>query len=49
MPIIIPRNGQIPQSVKDTYTQDQKNKAWEYIIEKNAGKILSKEPSGRCG
>lgn len=49
MPIIIPRNGPIPQSAKETYTQDQKDKAWEYIIKNNADKILSKELPGRCG
>lgn len=44
MPIVIPRTGPIPASVKDTYTQEQKNKAWEIIFKKNAEAILKKIP-----
>lgn len=49
MPIIIPRNAPIPQSVKDTYTQEQKDKAWAIIIEQNADKLLKQIPLGGVG
>lgn len=40
MPIVIPRSGPIPESIKDTYTQEQKDKLWELIFSMNAEKIL---------
>lgn len=43
MPIVIPRTGPISPEIRNTYNQEQKNKAWEYIISKNADKILKKE------
>ena len=43
MPIVIPRTGPIYPEIRSTYTQEQKNKAWEYIIAQNADKILKKE------
>ena len=40
MPIVIPRNGPIPASIKDTYNQEQKDKLWEIILSLNAEKII---------
>lgn len=40
MPIVIPRNGPIPASVKDTYTKEQREKLWELIFIMNGKKLI---------